>query len=347
MAKQLVSDRIKFAQKGVQGKFILDSKRLSKMTWAVLSGKIGVHPRTVTDWSREKLRMSFPAAKEISKVSGISIPVPHTIVSWEEHLRSISSKGGRARLKKYGIVSSNEKYRKEKWEEWWNAVGQYRKNPLGYKSLVKINKPNKNILLAEFVGIMLGDGGVNQYNITITLSSKEKDYLGYVEQVVKKLFRVTVRIHFHTDAKAVTLSVDRKQLVDFCKSIGLTQGNKIKKGIDIPKWIKINKSFAKVCIKGLFDTDGCFYINSYRVNNKVYRYFKIAFVSASTKLLSSTQELLDNCGIKSVISLRKGGEGGDVRIVGAEDVSTYIKLIGSSNSKHLTKISAYHSETLN
>ncbi|MFA4975450.1 MAG: LAGLIDADG family homing endonuclease [Candidatus Paceibacterota bacterium] len=334
MAEPLITNRIKFNKKGVQGKFILHSKEVLNLTWSVFAQKLKVNPRTLAEWAGEKFTMSEKAAKMISKLSRLKIPKDNIIINWDDHLKKISKSGGRAVIAKYGKVSTNEEYRKERWEKWWKNIGQYKENPKGFQSLIKIKIPPKDNLLAEFVGIMLGDGGVNQFYTTVTLSSVEKQYIIFVSKIINKLFNVVPMVYKHKDAKAVRIVINRKQMVNFCQEIGLVKGNKIKQQIDIPNWIKENQDFSKACVRGLIDTDGCFYNNSYIVNGKKYFYFKVAFISASKPLISSVAEILGDLGIKVVINKHYR----DIRIVESQYILKYIQEVGSNNQKHLKKI---------
>lgn len=68
--------------------------------------------------------------------------------------------------------------------------------------------------------------------------------------------------------------------------------SKIKQKVDIPHWIKKKTVFLKVCIRGLFDTDGCLAIHRYTVNGSSYKYKKLAFSSASLPLIQSVMNAL-------------------------------------------------------
>lgn len=334
MAKSLIYDRIKFNKKGVQRNFILRSKKSLKITGVKLAKKLGIGQRTLSDWTKEKFNMSYVAAQTLSKISEVPFPSSHRVIKWNDHLKKIGKLGGKNRVILYGKVVLDEEYRNMKWKEWWGKVGQYKKKPKNFQTIIKIKKPKRSELLAEFVGIMLGDGGINKYHISVTLSDKEKKYILFVSKVIKKLFCVTPKIHKLSYAKAVQIVVNRKQLADFCHEIGLVRGNKVNQMVDIPTWIKENKKFSIACIRGLVDTDGCFYTNSYYSNGKKYSYFKIAFVSASKTLIDSVAKILINSGI----NFRVDRNHRDVRIESGQYVSKYIKEIGSHNHKHLEKI---------
>ncbi len=334
MLEQYKNNRLKFNIKGVQRNFILKAKELLGLTSSQLSKRLHISQRTLADWTREKISISQATAQTISKLANMSIPVNHSIIDWRIRFKKAGEIGGRNKFLKYGSVCIDEKYRKEKWQEWWNKTGQYKKNPKGFQSILKIKIPKKSRLLAEFFGILLGDGNISVYNIGVTLSSEEKQYINYVCKVIKKLFGVLPKIFKHKSSNAVSIIVNRKQLVDFCQEFGFKMGNKVKHQVDIPLWIKENAIFSRECIRGLIDTDGCFFFHKYMAGGKIYSYLKIAFTSASRPLTSSVAEALTILGF----NVRVSKNGKDVRIEDKQYVQKYIKEIGSHNQKHLEKI---------
>lgn len=73
-----------------------------------------------------------------------------------EHLRRAGRLGGRAIVAKYGKVGGSEEKRKAAWRAWWENGGRkiygdfYKRKPIKY--------PGRSVKLAEFVGILMGDG---------------------------------------------------------------------------------------------------------------------------------------------------------------------------------------------
>src|SRR3989338_4246580 len=68
-----------------------------------------------------------------------------------------------------------------------------KRNYLKKRSDVKIpNKYSKD--LAEFFGIMLGDGHVSHFQLVVSLGNKEKSYAKYLRLLIKKIFRTHVKI---------------------------------------------------------------------------------------------------------------------------------------------------------
>ena len=334
MAEQLLFKRIQFPKQGTQRAFIVQAKVSLGITYAALAQKLYVSPRTITDWVREKYRIPYSVAQKISTWSHVPIPKNYKLITQKDHLQKIAPLGGKARIARYKKIALDEDYRSSKWKEWWETTGQYRKNPNGFQSLIPTKTPPLSESLAEFVGIMLGDGGIAPYHISITLSEKEKDYVNYIVKMIHKLFGVQAKVYKQKQSKAVSIVVQRKQIVDFCKSIGLVQGNKVRQQCDIPQWIKDDTTYSRTCIRGLIDTDGCFYTNSYKINRKKYTYLKICFTNFSSPLIKSVYKILQDFEISSYIN--KNGK--DIRITNRLSVNRYISIIGSSNSKHIRKL---------
>ncbi len=276
--------------------------------------------------------MSHSAFIILSNIPGIIIPKDIEILKWSDHLRKISKKGGINHYIKYGEVG-NEIKRKEAWRKWWEKEGKFKERKIFYRKHITI--PAKDTALAEFVGIVMGDGGINDYMVTITLDAKvDSEYVPYVVLLIEKLFNIKPKLYYRKNNRAVDIVVASKNLVEFCINIGLKKGDKIRQNLDMPDWVKKDLDFSLACIRGLIDTDGCFFNHNYKVNGKEYTYPKIAFTSKSPSLLSSVSEIL----IKLGFYVRITKDGNDIRIENQKNVLKYIELIGSSNPKFNNKI---------
>ena len=338
MSESSKYNRIQFDKKEIQKGYIINVENILGLNDLELAKKLEVCLRTIRDWKKEKITISQIAAEKISKLAKIPIPKDHTIIDWKTHWQKAGTIGAKVKFARYGKVCLDEEYRKEKWREWWNKVGKYRKPAKGFVILEKIKTPRKSKLLAEFIGILLGDGHIARYQVTVTLSSEEKQYINYVRNLIKKLFGIVPGIAMQK-RKAITIVISRKLAVDFCQKFGFEIGNKVTRQVDIPDWIKENETFSRECIRGLFDTDGCFFNHGYIIAGKKYAYLKIAFTSASAPLRLSVQKILINLGFNVRMSgVRVNSNGRDIRIDDARHVARYIKEIGSHNQKHIDKI---------
>jgi len=332
MAESLIGDRIAF-KKGEQRKFLLEVANSLNLNWKQLAVIVGVHDRTVRDWANEKSIMPYKTARILSIKACVQIPKDTKIINWKERLMTASKKGGEAKYKKYGSVGGNETKRKEAWRKWWNKEGKFKEQKILQKKPIKV--PCKSVKLAEFVGIMMGDGGIAKYHTSITLNSRDdREYVAFVCKLIEKLFDVSPKIYVKKDSLAVDVVVHRKNLVEFCQSIGLKVGNKLEQGLDIPSWIKRNKKYSIACVRGLVDTDGSVFTHKYKVKGKEYKYKKLSFTSCSIPLLQSVSNIFKDNGIKSRLARDI-----DVRIDSKKDMQSYFRLFGSNNPKHLKRYS--------
>ncbi|TSC98209.1 MAG: Uncharacterized protein Greene101447_172 [Parcubacteria group bacterium Greene1014_47] len=325
------SKRAKFPR-GLQRRFI--QKVLINLSFEKVAGLCGVSQRTIRDWRREKFLMDFSAVKVLCNRA--KLPFPQHIKLKDRYW--YTSKGAKYGwslvLKKYGRIPLDEEYRKEKWYEWWEREGRYKRHPIINVSK-PIRKPAFSKELAEFVGIVLGDGGISKRQITVSLHSiDDKEYSHYVSALIKKLFLVPVSIRPDKNAKVVDLVISRTELIRFCtQTLGLRIGNKVKQQVDVPHWIKHNKSYILACTRGLVDTDGSVYLHRYKVNGKWYTYSKLSFSNRSMPLLQFVLCTFKTLGMNP--RLTKYNEA--VRLESKNDMKSYFGLIGTHNPKYLKK----------
>lgn len=331
MAEQLNSKRVIFP-KGKQKEFLLQSKEDFFGTWEKLAEVAGTSERNLNDWRNEKISMSLFAVEQICKKREREIPENIVIKDAYWYTKQGSSAGGKAVLKKYGIVGGDPEQRKKKWREWWEREGHL--NPSKITKALPFKKPIFSEDLAEFVGIMLGDGGMSDYQFTVTLHRiTDKKYSLFVRRLIKKLFDVQVGEYCDKKFLADSLVVSRVGIVKYCEDLGLKKGSKVRQQVDIPSWVKKNQCYSIACLRGLIDTDGCIILHKYLSKGKRYCYKKIGFTSRSHPLLQSASGTLLILGIKHRIMKN----GWDIRIEARKDVEKYFQIVGTHNPKHLER----------
>ena len=191
--------------------------------------------------------------------------------------------------------------------------------------------PKYSAQLAEFFGIMIGDGGINnpwQANITLN-SIKDGQYAEYVSSLCKKLFSITPATRKRKTKNALVVSLASTSVVDFLVANGLIRGNKIKTGLRIPKWILGKPVYKKACVRGLIDTDGCMFVHVHKVADKIYRNIGLSFSSYSPELIFQVADTLAESGIIPHISKR----GRDIYLYQENAVLEYLKIFGTSNER--------------
>ncbi len=247
--------------------------------------------------------------------------------------------GGKRRVELYGAPGNIEDRRKG------GLVTQikFRANPelakkIGLKQRKKIKYPEKSTRLAEFVGILLGDGGIHtNYQVVISFNPKEDlEYAKYVQKLVYELFSISSRIQIRKKYGTGDIIISGRNLVEFLQQTGIKKGNKITNGVDLPQWIWDSEDYKIACLRGLMDTDGCFYRHPYVINDKRYTYLKVCFTSYSPPLLESVTRILKDLklGPKNTAKNR-------VYLYSQPQVHRYLKIVGTSNPRYFDMYNSF------
>ncbi|MBI2075057.1 MAG: hypothetical protein HYT82_00110 [Candidatus Harrisonbacteria bacterium] len=332
MAKTFTGNyRVKFPR-GTQRKLIQSAKEASRLTLDGLAGVLRVHRRTLSDWLREKFSLSLRAARSLSTIAKKKMPASALIEHPYWYVHNGARRGGLAMYKKYGSVGLNPEKRLAGWRAWWEKRGRFEQNKI-LQSL-PIAYPKKSAALAEFIGTVLGDGGITKRQVIITLHYRDDAaYARFVVGLIKKLFGVTPRVYLDIKDSVNNITISRSALVKFLtEKLGLKVGNKVRQQIDIPEWIKGNKKFCIACARGLVDTDGSVFTHTYKVKGKWYSYKKLDFTSMSKPLRTSMYQIFSSVGLHPRLAQNKS-----VRLDRVEDMKTYFRIIGSHNPKHLRR----------
>jgi hypothetical protein len=333
MSKRYTSGRVVFRIKGKQKKFLDTAvKKLGGI--GPLSKYVGLSTRTIRDWRREKFSMDLSSFNEICNALNTHVSLKEVELKdryWYTFKGGVI--GGNATYNKYGQIGGNEEKRRLKWKEWWDREGKKKASWTRISKPKAFKAPSYSNDLAEFIGIMLGDGGISKYQLSITLHSiDDEEYREFVKTLVERLFEVPVGIYRNKMDKAVDLVVSRTALVKFCTDkLGLKIGNKVKQQVDIPKWVKESKQYSIACARGLVDTDGSVFTHRYKASGKTYQYKKLSFTSRSSPLRRSMFEILHSVGLNP----RLANDG--IWIDSKECMKMYFALVGSHNPKHLKR----------
>ncbi len=195
-------------------------------------------------------------------------------------------------------------------------------------------KPAYSNKLAEFVGIVLGDGGITKYQLFITLNSEaDQKYIPYVSNLISNLFKMKASLYKRKNKKAIVVSVAGIRFIEYLSKLGLKKGNKVLNQVDVPNWIQRKTGYSQHCLRGLMDTDGGLFFHRYKVNGKKYKYLKLCFSNLSQPLRNFVYKTLKNSGF----SPRYAGEN-HVWLYSQKEAKNYLKIIGSSNHRLLRKI---------
>ncbi|MEK6818937.1 MAG: LAGLIDADG family homing endonuclease [Nanoarchaeota archaeon] len=201
--------------------------------------------------------------------------------------------------------------------------------------------------MAEFIGIMLGDGSIGIYNtkagnktkkhhvIKVTLNSRNKQYIDYVSNLMKEVLDVEPRLHFHKKENAVDICTFRKERIDYViNEIGLKISPKWN-SMEIPtKFMK--KEFYPHLLRGLFDTDGSVTIS----NNNGTIYPRIEIKICPSPAQKQFIKIVNILGFNyKVQNLDKGKI--RIRINGVKELKKWFEIVGSSNQDYINRANQF------
>ncbi|MFH1968633.1 MAG: LAGLIDADG family homing endonuclease [bacterium] len=324
-------------QKRDQIKFFIELSQKTGLDWPALNKLSKVCRRTFLDWRKGKSTISEEAFKFFLKLSIGKVKVPQYKVLpdfWSTF--KAGRKGGLVVAEKYGGPGTpagrrkggiaSQKRRRERPELYPNC------------NLPKIiSRPKNSNALAEFFGIMLGDGGIGSYaQARITLHKKDsKEYILIVCGLIKYLFKLRPVVYLYNRGSCknvAIITISSTSFIDFLINKGLEKGNKVKQQVDVPDWIKVNKSFSKHCLRGLIDTDGCVYIHKHRSNGCNCLNIGLNFSNKSTPLLKFVYNTLEE--FKFHPKIFKNG----VNLYRESEVLRYEKEVGFTNIYHMNRL---------
>jgi len=203
-----------------------------------------------------------------------------------------------------------------------------------------INLNLKSPELAEFMGVLIGDGFIGSYGrstkmiqITGNKINDREYYQNYLMPLINRIFET--KINFYDQKNCIRLTIYSKNIFETIRDLfDFPVG---KKGeIEIPKNIIETNECKLRLIRGLFDTDGTIHLQR-------KKYPVIAITTTSKKLAEQVQEILNEFDIGAYICKSKGGKFEDafrVTIFGKQKVLKWKSLIGSSNPYHIQRINA-------
>jgi hypothetical protein len=322
---------------GEQKLFLIKVKEKLNCNTEYISDQIGISSRSLRDWINEKIIGDKEKLIRLSRLSGISLPeVIETREDWWSG-RVNGSTGAKTRFLKHGPVAT------EKGRILGGIRSQInrRKNPEYYKKLGCLvandfKKPKKSPLLAEWIGIVLGDGALTKDQCQISLDlNTDSAYSVKVVMIIRKLFGVAASSLSYPKQGLLRIVVSGVKFVKMMNGFGLVTGNKVAHQVQVPEWIKNDTECYRGCIRGLFDTDGGSFTHTHWVKTYQYRHFGLTYTSASKPLLKDFENYLRSVDIK--VSARRE----HLFIYSISQVKKFFKVIKPNNLKHLSRLNTY------
>lgn len=247
------------------------------------------------------------------------------------HLRRIARSGGLSRTKKHGNPGTPKGRRCGG----INSIETHIRLKTGFKTLHPLPLIELSDDLAEFLGIVMGDGHLSEYQVLIVTNART-DYAHalFIKNLANDLFSpLRMRVHRHTKDNGVSLVISSKSLVNAFTALGMPKGNKIWNRLEVPGWVLSSPSYRKAFLRGVFDTDGCVYLDTHHRTAGTYRYLGWTITSYAGTFLAGLEKILLSFGFspthresqKSVFLRRQ------------DEIHRFFAEIGSSNQKNLRR----------
>lgn len=308
-------------------------KASTRLNWPQIAKRLKVNKNSLKDWRLGRYTIPSDVCNKIDRQFKVALPSGYKRLTLYWHIRDAARKGGIRRYLLYGSPGTPEGRRLGG----LNSIKTHRKNLTAFQLPKPVRIPKISPPLAELFGIMIGDGGITELQVKVTLNYyDDRDYLPYVYSLFRELFQIEPGVYNSSERSTSEIALSRKNLVGYFVRKGLPKGNKIFQEIDIPGWIKSNREFSKACVRGIFDTDGCVYFDSHKIKERNYKSINLAITSASGKLLFSIYEILAKEGFTPAISSPRS-----IRIRKSEQVRQFFDKIGSRNPKHIKKFQGF------
>ncbi len=185
--------------------------------------------------------------------------------------------------------------------------------------------------LAEEIGMHIGDGTlpVDKYNYSLRGDIAEREYYtNHVQPLYEKVYGIKTRLLQRPPICGIEF--DSKAIYTFkSKVLGLHIGEKVGV-IKVPQRImdSDNPEIYRALLRGINDTDGCFYMPSTRKDPR------ITITILSKPLIQQLDLILKKLGFKPSTSIK----GCTIALNGYIQLHKWMAEIGSKNPKHLKRI---------
>lgn len=340
MQQRIVPNRVIFPP-GKQEMFLKNIKQTLNLPYSELTRLISISNRTFADWKREKFSMSLRAAGILCRKAGIKLPRYVEIRDPFWYTSRAGRLGAFTRMKIYGNPGTPEGRSKGGKISYAKRVAPIKAGVAVEKWTTRkeILKPIPSVLLAEFIGALLGDGMINHYQVQFTAHKEEFLYHEFLEKITKELFGLSGTHATHGKDNAITFTISSRTLVEYLNTLGISS-NPTERKVSLPEWIFVSRGRRLAFLRGIFDTEGSVYSHRYKVNGKCYHYTKISIANRAQSILHAVEQILS----EHFFHPRRSTKNDAIVLENSAEVRHFVILIKPHNTKHLTRFYQFHRE---
>lgn len=200
--------------------------------------------------------------------------------------------------------------------------------------------------LAEFVGVLLGDGSIGRYEchagkkikiqhrVKVTGDAREDlpYFTDFLFPLMTKLFGKKPLLRFKRKERTVELIYFGKELYEFLIELGMASSPKRNRAI-IPPFI-FEKNLDVYFLRGLFDTDGCLVFD--KQHRDVHYYPRVEIKMLPCPMRDQLLSMLSKLGFRHITSTQPN-ESLRIQMNGNEIIDRWMDIVKFNNQKHITK----------
>lgn len=297
----------------------------------IFSNKIKVHSRTLNDWQRGICTIPLDRFNGFINILGLKKNdfSPHIVPDFW-HIKKAGRKGGLITFKKYGSIGTAEGRKRGGLA----SLATHEKNGTLFYNIKSIKKAHRSEKLAEFFGILFGDGHLSNYQVSVSTNSQtDKEHALYTKKLIEELFEIRSYLRIKKNENAVEVVASSRNLVKFLNKNGMPIGNKIENDLAAPGWIRNNSLYRKGFIRGLFDTDGCIYLDKHKIKDKIYKHLGLTITSYADNLILDIIDFLKSFGFTPTNRITQKS----VFLRRQKEIVRYFREIKTSNPKHYNR----------
>jgi len=209
---------------------------------------------------------------------------------------------------------------------------------------------NISVELAEETGWHIGDGSMNYYDNKgyntglYQLRGHIEDDKEHYETIIKPIFKLLYDLDISLREMPLTrvfgFQIWNSRLVDFKKDLGLPLGKK--SDVLIPEIFLTSDEFKIAVVRGIFDTDGCVYLQP--KYGKLYP--RIEIMTISQTLSKQLFNILKELGLRTTVydwlpKLGNRKKAYKITVRGKEMFDKFMQIIQPNNPKHIRKYNLF------
>ena len=198
--------------------------------------------------------------------------------------------------------------------------------------------------ICEFIGAFIGDGFFNCYKNKIYQiefsGDRRYDYNYYLKTIIplikKEIPGLNPHIIFPKNKNTLKIRFFSKELFCFLKQeFNFKPGVKTYTVVIPDRIISAGEEYIRKTIRGIFDTDGCIFLDKRKIYKKPYS--RIVLQTVSKPLYDQLKEILSR-----KFSIRHGKNANRniyyIEVYGFDNLKKWMSEIGFSNERHLNRL---------